>query len=186
MSKKMPKSGELLISEPSILNDNQFSRSVILLAEYNTTSGAVGFILNRKSEYVIRDLVPNIDSDHPVYLGGPVSTDNLYFMHRVPELIPDSIKITEDVFWGGSFEKISTLLRDNLLSSSDIRFFLGYSGWSRSQLLRELKEKSWFVKTNKFSNILDVDVTSLWKNEILKLGDSYKIWANAPKNPRLN
>ena len=186
MSRKLPKSGELLISKPSILDDSQFSRSIILLAEYNTADGAVGFILNRESKYVINDLIPDIKSNHPVFFGGPVSTGNLYFVHRVPKLIPDSVKITENIYWGGSFKEITNLLNDNLLSKTDIRFFLGYSGWSRGQLLHELKEKSWLVKPNLFNNILDVDVSSFWKNEILKLGDSYKIWANAPKNPRLN
>ena len=185
MSKRLPKSGELLIAEPSILDDNQFNRSIILLSEYNP-NGAVGFILNRKSEYLLSDLIKNINSNHNVYFGGPVSTNNLYFIHRVPDLIPESTKITNNIFWGGNFEIITNLLEDNLLSKKDIRFFLGYSGWSRGQLLQELKEDSWIVKPNDFKNILEIDTYSFWKKEILKLGDSYKVWANAPKDPRLN
>jgi putative transcriptional regulator len=36
--------------------------------------------------------------------GGPVEQDNLYFIHNIPELIPNSIEISNGIYWGGDFE----------------------------------------------------------------------------------
>jgi putative transcriptional regulator len=184
-----PTKGKLLISEPSILNDNDFNRSVILLTEHDQ-NGTVGFILNKLSNYTVQDLVPEIESNHKVYLGGPVAEDNLYFVHRVPNMIPNSIEIeTNDsggIYWGGDFEAVQDLLSSNSLSPNDIRFFLGYSGWSKNQLDNEIKITSWIIKDNNYQNIFETNPETLWKDELLKLDSTYQIWANAPKNPNLN
>jgi putative transcriptional regulator len=177
--------GNLLISKPSILNDTSFNRSVILLTEHNT-EGSVGFIINKPSIFTINDLIPDLDSDHVVYDGGPVSVENLYFIHRVPELIPNSIAIKDGVFWAGDFEIVTNLLNEKKVSKNDIRFFLGYTGWSEKQLDDEMKSDSWILKKNNYENILNVEANTFWKNEILKIGGEYQLWANAPKNPSLN
>ena len=85
-----PKKGDLLIAEPSIIGDLSFNRSIILLADH-TEEGSIGFILNKPLEYTINDLIPEIEANFKIYNGGPVEQDNLYFIHKVPEVIPDSI-----------------------------------------------------------------------------------------------
>ena len=47
--------GKILIAEPSILTDKSFSRAIILLAEHND-EGSVGFILNKPTNYIMKDL----------------------------------------------------------------------------------------------------------------------------------
>ncbi|MCK5638688.1 MAG: YqgE/AlgH family protein [Flavobacteriaceae bacterium] len=180
-----PTKGKLLIAEPSIISDSSFNRSVILLTEHNE-NGSVGFIFNKPSPYKMKDLIPEIDSSLKVYFGGPVSEDNLYFVHKVPDLIPDSIEIGNGIYWGGDFEAVQEFLKTKVLSKDDIRFFLGYSGWSKEQLDEELSITSWLVIENKFKNLFKVGHLSFWKNELIKLGGVYKIWANAPKDPSLN
>tara|TARA_R110002073_G_scaffold72537_1_gene177075 strand:- start:35814 stop:36371 length:558 start_codon:yes stop_codon:yes gene_type:complete len=180
-----PSKGKLLIAEPSILNDMAFNRSVILLSEHND-EGAVGFIMNKPSNFIISDLIPEIDSSLVIFNGGPVSTENLYFVHRMPELIPDSVEIDDGIFWGGNFDSVQELLEKDALTNDDIRFFLGYSGWSKDQLQDELDTTSWKVIENNYQNIFDISHKSLWKDELMKFGGEYQIWANAPENPTLN
>ena len=103
ISEKLQK-GQLLIAEPSIIGDLSFNRSVILLADHNQ-DGSVGFILNKPLKYTIKDLLPEIEAKFKIYNGGPVEQDNLYFIHNVPELIPNSIEISNGIFWGGNFKK---------------------------------------------------------------------------------
>jgi putative transcriptional regulator len=180
-----PSKGKLLIAEPSILNDSSFNRSIVLLSEHND-EGAIGFIINKPSEFTIQDIIPEIESDLQIYTGGPVATENLYFVHRMPELISDSIEIGDGIFWGGNFNDVQHLLDTNNLTNDDIRFFLGYSGWSKDQLQDELDTTSWKVIENRHQNIFDISYKSFWKNELMKFGGEYRIWANAPENPSLN
>lgn len=77
-------------------------------------------------------------------------------------------------------------MNDKILSKNDIRFFLGYSGWSKEQLNEELSITSWLVRENNFKNLFKVGINNFWKNELIKIGGIYRIWANAPKNPSLN
>ncbi len=185
MSKVKLNKGKILIAEPTILNDISFNRSVILLTEHNT-EGSVGFILNKPSGFLLSDLIPEINAKHIIYNGGPVSEDNLYFIHSIPELIPNSIKIDEDIYWAGEFDTLKTLLEKDIIDETKIRFFLGYTGWSVNQLQNEIKTTSWLIKNNDYDNILEVSTTSFWRNELIKIGGEYQIWANAPEDPNMN
>ena len=181
-----PKKGKLLIAEPALTGDVSFNRSVVLLAEHND-EGAVGFILNKPLEYDICDLVSEIKVPLKVFNGGPVEQDNLYFIHKVPHLIDDSIEISDGIYWGGDFEKIVELINNNTITESDIRFFLGYSGWASLQLDQELTSKSWVVVKNEYqSDIIQKSTTAFWKEKMIELGGEYLIWSNSPENPILN
>jgi putative transcriptional regulator len=181
-----PKRGNLLIAEPTILGDSSFNRSIILLADHNE-DGSIGFILNKPLEYTINDLVPEIEAPFKVYNGGPVEQDNLYFIHRVPELIPNSLEISLGVYWGGDFNNVAELIANNKIKETDIRFFLGYSGWDVNQLENELKNNSWLVTENIYKkDIIAKDYESFWKEKMLEFGEEYSIWSNAPENPNYN
>ena len=111
--------GKILIAEPSIIGDVSFNRSIILLADHST-EGSIGFILNKPLDYNLGDLIPEINSTFKVYNGGPVQQDNLYFIHKVPELIPGSIEISQGLFWSGDFKHISDLIAKQKIDENDI------------------------------------------------------------------
>jgi putative transcriptional regulator len=181
-----PKKGDLLIAEPAIIGDISFNRSIVLLADHSD-EGSIGFILNKPLDYNINDLVPEIEASFKIYNGGPVEQDNLYFIHKVPELIPDSIEISLGVFWGGDFSKVAELIANGNIKEDDIRFFLGYSGWATDQLETELKSNSWVVTDNVYKNrIIKKNHQSFWKEKMLEFGGEYSIWSNAPENPNYN
>lgn len=178
-----PDKGHLLIAEPSIIGDVSFTRSVILIAE-NNDNGSIGFILNKPLDYTLNELIPEISSDFRIFNGGPVEQDNLYFIHRVPELIQNSIEISNGIYWGGDFDIVLELLQENKLKASDIRFFLGYSGWSPNQLNEELSSNSWVIVKNTYENeIIEKGYDDFWKEKMIELGGDYLIWSNAPENP---
>lgn len=181
-----PKKGHLLIAEPSILGDVSFNRSVILLADHNE-EGSIGFILNKPLDYTINDLIPEIEGTFKIYNGGPVEQDNLYFIHKIPELIPNSIEISHGIYWGGDFKKVTELINNNELSNKDIRFFLGYTGWENKQLANELLSNAWIVAANIYKKaIIEKSDVSFWKEKMLELGGEYSIWSNAPEDPSYN
>ncbi|GGG51547.1 YqgE/AlgH family protein [Bizionia arctica] len=181
-----PKKGDLLIAEPSIIGDSSFNRSIVLLADH-TEEGSIGFILNKPLDYTIHDLIPEVKANFKIYNGGPVEQDNLYFIHKSPELIPNSIEISLGIFWGGDFDKVAELIANDQLSEENIRFFLGYSGWDSNQLDEELKINSWVVTENIYKkSIIEKDYRSFWKEKMVELGGEYSIWSNAPEDPSAN
>lgn len=181
-----PKKGDLLIAEPSIIGDNSFNRSIILLADHSE-EGSIGFILNKPLDYTIHDLLPEIKSNFKIYNGGPVEQDNLYFIHKIPELIPNSIEISLGIYGGGDFDRVAELIVNNELSEDNIRFFLGYSGWDTNQLNEELKIKSWVVSENIYKkSIIEKDYQTFWKEKMVELGGEYSLWSNAPEDPTFN
>lgn len=180
------KKGQVLVAEPALTGDLSFSRAVILLAEHNE-EGSVGFILNKPLEFTLNELVEDIKLPFPVYNGGPVEQDNIYFIHSVPMLIPGSIEISDGIFWGGNFKALLTAIEKDKIAKEDIRFFLGYTGWSQNQLNGEIKSKSWISLENpNLKNLVKENSAFLWKKRIEALGGSYKIWSNTPENPNLN
>ncbi|HQV36348.1 MAG: YqgE/AlgH family protein [Flavobacterium sp.] len=186
MISEIIKKGHLLIAEPSILGDLSFNRSVILLADHNA-EGSVGFILNKPLDYSVNDLVPEVDATFTIYNGGPVEQDNLYFIHNIPELIPNSVEISNGIFWGGDFEKTRDLINNGSINKDNIRFFLGYTGWDANQLESEMNANSWILIENSYkNNILKKSSSDFWKEQIMELGGEYLIWSNAPENPMLN
>ena len=181
-----PKKGKLLIAEPTLTGDVSFNRSVVLLAEHND-EGSVGFILNKPLDYSISDLITEIKIPLQVFNGGPVEQDNLYFIHKVPHLIDNSVEISDGIYWGGDFERTIELINQEVITEKDIRFFLGYSGWASLQLDQELLSKSWIVVPNQYeSDIIQKSTKAFWKENMIGLGGDYLIWSNAPENPSLN
>lgn len=180
------KIGNLIIADANILNDMNFNRSVILLTEHSS-NGSLGFILNKKLNIKLKDIISNTDCNFNVFYGGPVEPDNLYFIHNKPETIPNSIEIADGIYWGGDFNKIIELLNNEQLKRSNIRFFLGYTGWDCNQLDHEVETDSWLIKKNIFSNnILKKVPSNLWKELIMTFGSKKIIWCNAPEDPVLN
>lgn len=91
--------GRLLISEPFMMDPN-FKRSVILLTEYSE-EGAMGFILNHASEFLLGDIMPDLSySEIPVFIGGPVAGNTLHFIHCCPDKIADGVQIGEGIIPG--------------------------------------------------------------------------------------
>ena len=128
ITKTIVNKGKLLISQP-LINDEFFYNSVIFISEYSD-EGIVGFIVNKPLNLKISDLIENFPKfETTIFYGGPVEADNLYFIHRVPKKITGSVNISKDLYWGGSFEQVKQLIREENLNSDEIRFFLGYSVW---------------------------------------------------------
>lgn len=180
-----PQKGRILIAEP-FLSGNYFSRSVVLLAAYGE-KGAVGFILNKKVEFPINKAFPDFpDFETTVNLGGPVSTDSIYFIHKLGDKIPGSIHVIGDIYWGGDFEIIKREIRLGKITNKEIRFFLGYSGWDAGQLEDEIKEDSWLVTDVEQEAVMMNLEEDAWFDFVKKAGARYTVWKNFPENPSFN
>jgi putative transcriptional regulator len=119
-------------------------------------------------------------------MGGPVAPDTLHYLHILGDLIPKSVWVSENIFWGGDIDVIRKMIRNGKITESQIRFFLGYSGWSAGQLERELMENSWVIAKVKPDIILDSQSGNSWKKVVRSLNNKYRMWADFPESPDMN
>ncbi len=182
---QVPERGSVLLSEPFI-EDPFFKRTVVLLCEHNE-EGSFGFVLNNYIDIELDQIVeefPHIP--YSISVGGPVKNTNLFYIHTLGDLIPESALVMDGLYFGGDFEVLKSKLINEEVSLKDVRFFIGYSGWLPKQLNEELKHKSWFVtKVNK-TTIMNTEDKNLWKSIMQNLGMKGKLVANFPIDPELN
>jgi putative transcriptional regulator len=82
---------------------------------------------------------------------------------------------------------VANLIAENKITTNDIKFFLGYSGWDSNQLETELKSNAWVVTKNTYKkDIIEKSYETFWKEKMVELGGDYSIWSNAPENPSYN
>jgi len=182
---KIPGKGKILISEP-FLPDTFFNRTVVYLADHNA-DGSVGFILNKKLEIKVCDAISGFEGwDEFLSMGGPVAPDTLHYLHNLGEGIPKSVLVDENIYWGGDIDLIRDLIIAGKLNNTQIRFFLGYSGWSAGQLEKELKENSWVIAKINSDIVLNNQVDDAWKRVLRGLKKKYRVWADFPDSPDMN
>ena len=179
------KNGVLLIADP-FLKDPNFLRTVVFLCEHKP-EGSFGFVLNRLYENTLDELFPELgEIPFPVFYGGPVQKDSIHFIHRRPDLIPDGVEVIDGVYWGGDFPRVLELLKLGEISEDNIRFFIGYSGWSEGQLEGEIKEKTWLTVEAIARILFTPEPDNTWKESLRHLGGEYEMMIHYPIDPQLN
>ncbi|MDG1160028.1 MAG: YqgE/AlgH family protein [Flavobacteriales bacterium] len=177
--------GKILIAEP-FLADPYFKRSVVLLCEHSD-EGSFGFVLNNYIEMdldQLMDQLPNIDTR--ISIGGPVKNSNLFYIHSLGNKIENSVPIAEGIYMGGDFDALQHLLKLGKLDRNQIRFFVGYSGWSANQLNEELEQNSWIVGEAAADLLMNTQVEDLWSTILNTMGKDYRRLTNLPSDPKLN
>jgi putative transcriptional regulator len=180
-----PARGKILISEPFLL-DYFFKRSVILLAEHND-EGTFGLIVNKPVKARFNDVVKGFpEFNSRIFLGGPVQSDSVFFIHTLGKEVDESVEIIPGIYWGGDIERIKEMIGLSMIKPSQIRFFIGYSGWSPNQLDEELERNSWVVANVTADDLLRTTPSMLWSRSLRRLGDEYAHWNKFPDDPSEN
>lgn len=182
-----PQNGSLLISEP-LLNESYFQRGVILMIEHNAR-GSMGLVLNKQTGLTLNSLIDGIGdlAEIPVFCGGPLANDRLFYIHTLGYLIPDSIEIGHGLYIDGNFDAIVSYLKSGNDIEDNIKFVIGYSGWDGDQLDEEIQNNTWAVNQKMIPRqCITGDGDAFWKEAVKGLGEKYKTWLNYPKIPYLN
>ena len=177
--------GDVLISEP-FLDDFYFRRSAILIVDHND-EGSFGVVINKRLNIPFNDIImgfPKFDAE--VYLGGPVDTDRVFFIHTIGEMIPDSHKIMSGLYWSGNINALKAMIKNDLIKSHEVRFYVGYAGWDGGQIRKELKANTWLVGKFSTKEILHTMPSKMWSTFVNKLGNKYILWNKFPVNPSDN
>ena len=182
-----PSVGSLLLASP-FLADIHFARAVILMVE-ETEEGAMGIVMNKRNDYdlMLHELVSDLDDVQPipVYKGGPVGTDILFYLHKLKNL-EGATPLGHGLYLNGNFDHLKQYIKEGNPVDGVIRFFTGYAGWSAGQLNGELQEKSWTVVSGASKKLIKATQGDLWKGILQAMGGKYELWSHYPIFPMLN
>lgn len=161
----------LLVSMPQMLDPN-FSRTVVLLAEYGP-HGAFGLVVNRVMEQPASDVVkaePPVDIEPGLhlFLGGPVEPSRAWVLTSEKALDDDALEVADGVYLSAAPE----LIRQTLGRAPDpsVRIIVGYAGWSAGQLDVELAESAWLMAPVQPDLIFTTPLDTMWETAIRRLG----------------
>ena len=178
--------GVILVSEPFMLDPN-FRRAVVILCDHTPDEGTVGFILNKPIQMTVNELIADFPKfDATVHYGGPVATDTIHYIHRSGKILDDSIEIGDGIYWGGSFEKLKSLIESGLIKPQDIRFYVGYSGWTSGQLDDEIEIGSWVLEEPDPNYVFQSKYEELWSQTLINKGNTFSVISQMPDSFNLN
>jgi putative transcriptional regulator len=108
-------------------------------------------------------------------------------VHRCYDRLKSGAKIKDDLFWGGNFHDLKILIENNEIKHDEIKFFVGYSGWSPGQIDAEILDNAWMASNAYDTELIFVeDEENLWREAIIGLGPKYAHIANFPEDHRWN
>lgn len=138
--------GQFLVSMPD-LRDGMFESSLVLVCEHNDT-GAMGFIVNKPTDFSVQEIFEQLgidtaaylDPDVPVMTGGPVEPQRGFLLSNHP-ISDDVVEVLDGLFLASSPDVLPNAV--DALNQGDAIFVLGYSGWSEGQLEQEMQGNAW-------------------------------------------
>ena len=164
-----PATGKLLVATDEV-RGSSFFHTVILLLHYDE-SGALGLVINRPTEATPDELLPELEGieDYAgmTYWGGPVRLATMRALHRTDSPTEDEIFVLDKVYQM-PLDKLPTGEKNQ----QNLRFFVGYTGWSPGQLDREILFGSWDIIQATEETVFTADPDTIW--ETLSPPQSYR------------
>jgi putative transcriptional regulator len=173
--------GHLLLDSGQ-LRGSFFHRAVVLICHHDA-EGAFGIVLNQPSknkvgDVLVADLSENL-KDEILYLGGPVQTNALTFLHS-DTYLPDA-NVISNLSMSHSLDELQELSQ-SFSPTRQVRCFAGYAGWTGGQLEGELERKAWLVHPASIELVFTSESAELWKKILLEKGWKYRLLAETPED----
>lgn len=178
--------GHLLVASPYLLDPN-FARAVVLLIQH-TDKGALGVVLNRPIDKVVKELWEEIggepcECEQPLRLGGPVSGP-LMALHSHESL--SEIEVRSGVYFAASKDNLEQLVQQR---EHAFRLYVGHAGWGSGQLENELEEGAWMTVPATAEHVF-YDGDDLWKKVAADIGKAMLVSVlkvkHVPEDPSMN
>ena len=165
---------QLLIAMPG-LEDPWFSRSVTYVCQHNE-EGALGITINRPSTLKLDDIFQQLGlvcadpalGETPVFLGGPVHPDRGFVLHGGGYDWSSTLRVSDRMFLTSSRDILEAIGKGE--GPQKFLVALGYSGWGKAQLEREIVENSWLHARAEEHLIYSVPVPERWQSAASLMG----------------
>jgi putative transcriptional regulator len=160
--------GKFLVASRG-LGDPNFAKTVILLVHYNDDEGAVGLVLNKRTDVpisrVFHDLKEASGRKDPVYIGGPVDLNSVLALLKSASKPGEANRVFGDVYLISNKD----LLKATLASGAEATAFhtyIGYAGWGAGQLEHEVELGAWHIMAADVGTVFHSDPDSVWEHLI--------------------
>ena len=173
------------------LRDPSFHRAVVLMVEHNE-SGSMGLVVNRPSNVsVARALSDPLDlaeSDHLVYVGGPVEPSALFVLHSAGEFEEGTSDVIPGIYVGSSPDVFEQVIEQVAGGNNDLAFrvFSGCAGWAPGQLDGELDRGDWHLLPAVAAQVIPPDPYKLWDELVAQVHETNRTIPPTPGNPEWN
>jgi len=173
--------GRLLLDGGN-LTGSFFHRTVVLVCQHDA-EGAFGLVLNRSTESKVGDVLvadlPALLKEQKVFLGGPVQTTALSFLHA-DEFLPGA-NVMPNLSLGHSLDELVELA-ESFSATRRLRVFAGYAGWSPGQLDDEMRRKAWLTHPGSVELVFSTPPDQLWKAILNQKGWKHRLLAERPED----
>gem|GEM_PF-2923754 len=169
----------MLLVATDDLPDHRFAKSVVLVTRHHK-NGPVGVIINRPLNIGLNDIFPDEQglsgNSEIAFYGGPAAGRVVVFLLRAETQPEESIHVFDDVYMSLSEQLFKqTLQREN--PTEGLRVFIGYAGWTEEQLMREIDNGYWNIKTPDHETVYSEAPNLLWR----KLSEEFRgKWIKLP------
>jgi putative transcriptional regulator len=177
--------GRLLLAMPQI-NDPRFAKAVIFIGAHDD-KGAMGIVMNNPLPVMtFKSLLDQLNikavelmdpaiAGQSVLAGGPVETSRGFMIHGKDF-------VTNDTVQAGAFAISGTLAALKAAAQGqgpkDLRFALGYAGWSAGQLEQEIQENAWMVAPATHEIVFRTAPELMWGAAFAALGVNPNLISN--------
>ncbi len=156
--------GKFLVASRD-LGDPNFSETVILLIRYDDEQGAMGLIVNRRTDVplsrVFEDLKQAKGRTDLAYMGGPVDPDNVLALIKTSAAPEEALRVFGNVYLISRKDVLEKALADKT-EAGVVHVYLGYAGWGPGQLEHEVELGAWHIVPPDAASVFDADPDSVW------------------------
>lgn len=156
-----------LIAMPG-MTDPFFAKTVTFLCQHSQ-DGALGIIVNRPSDLTLGDIMQQMNIEvclpeigkQPIYFGGPVQPERGFVLHEPLGKWDSTLLVSESIALTTSRDILEAIGHGE--GPKKVLVALGYAGWARGQLEREIVDNSWLNARANKSIIFEFPSAQRWK-----------------------
>jgi putative transcriptional regulator len=165
-----PEAGMFLVARCGFPDPN-FSQTVVYLLQHDREA-TFGLVINRPSGKRLSDILAYVTdtplASRPVYRGGPMDPDMLVMLMRNMPDSPQMRHVIDNLQASVSLQVLDQMLVEEK-PANEVRFYLGYAGWSPGRLAQELRHHYWHLVKGDPAAVFGPGAATLWQKLINQL-----------------
>lgn len=168
--------GYLLIAMPFVM-ETRFEHAIIFVCGHDA-KGAIGLMMNKPLPSVyLSELLKqlniskiDIDPETPLYFGGPVEMNRGFVLHSLDYITDNTVVINMEFGVTATLDILKSIAIGK--GPKKYRISLGYTGWEKGQLEREIQNNQWLVNQPPSDLIFNTRSDKQWLKSLDILGCS--------------